>query len=194
MDKVTQGPQTSFYPLPALLIGAMVDGKPNFMTAVYGGLANGKPPMLSVGIVRSRYTWGAIKVGATFSVNIPSAAQAREVDFCGLESGSKVDKIERCGFKVFYGDLKTAPLIEQCPVNLECVAAHIIDLEMHSLVVADIKQTHVSEDCLTEDKPDIGKIKPLAYITSPASQYRVLGEVIAKAFSCGKGLKVSKQS
>ncbi len=189
MKKVTQGPQTSFYPLPTLLIGAMVDGKPNFMTAVYGGLANGKPPMLSVGIVRSRYTWGAIKVGATFSVNIPSAAQAREVDFCGLESGSRVDKIGRCGFKVFYGDLKTAPLIEQCPVNLECVAAHIIDLEMHSLVVADIKQTHVSEDCLTDGALDPMKVDPLVFLTAPARKYVRIGEVVGDAFKMGLDLK-----
>ena len=189
MKKVTQGPQTWIYPLPTLVIGAMVDGKPNFMTAAFGGLANGKPPMLSVGIVRSRYTWGAFKLGATFSVNIPSAAQAREVDFCGLESGSKTDKIERCGFKVFYGDLKTAPLIEQCPVNLECVVAHIIDLEMHSLVVADIKQTHVSEDCLTDGAFDPMKVDPLIYLTGPVRKYVRAGEVVGVPFKTGLDLK-----
>jgi len=189
VKKVTQGPQTFFYPLPVLLIGAMVDGKPNFMTAAFGGLANGKPPMLSVGIVRSRYTWGGIKVGGSFSVNIPSAAQAREVDFCGLESGSKTDKVERCGFTVFYGDLKTAPLIEQCPVNLECVAKHIIDLDMHSLVVADIVQTHVSEDCLTDGALDVMKVDPIVYLTAPARKYVRVGEVIGDAFKMGLDLK-----
>ena len=189
MKKVTQGPATSFYPLPTLLIGAMVDGKPNVMTAVYGGLANGKPPMLSVGIVRSRYTWNAIKVGAAFSVNIPSAKQAREIDYCGIESGSKADKIARCGFTVFYGDLETAPLIEQCPVNLECVATHILDFDMHSLVVADIKQTHVSEDCLTDGVLDPMKVDPLVFLTAPARKYVRVGEVVGDAFKMGLELK-----
>ncbi|MBN1855792.1 MAG: flavin reductase family protein [Dehalococcoidia bacterium] len=188
MNKVTQGPQTSFYPLPVLVIGAMVDGKPNFMTAVYGGLANGKPPMLTVGIVRSRYTWGAIKVGASFSVNIPSAAQAQKVDFCGVESGSKTDKVARCGFKVFYGDLETAPMVEECPVNLECVATHIIDFDMHSLVVADIKQTHVSEDCLTDGALDPMKVDPLVFLTAPARKYVRIGGVVGDAFKIGKEL------
>ncbi len=188
MKKIVQGPQTSFYPLPTLLIGATVDGKPNFMTAVYGGLANGKPPMLSVGIVRSRYTWGGITVGGSFSVNIPSVAQAREVDFCGLESGSKTDKIARCGFTVFYGDLKTAPMVEECPVNLECVAAYIIDLEMHSLVVADIKQTHVSEDCLTNGVLDPLKVDPLIFLTAPARKYVRVGAVVGDAFKMGREL------
>jgi len=189
VKKVTQGPQTSFYPLPTLLIGATVDGKPNFMTAVYGGLANGKPPMLSVGIVRSRYTWGAIKIGCAFSVNIPSVEQAREVDFCGLESGSKTNKAERCGFTVFYGQLESAPMIEQCPVNLECVAAHIIDLGMHSLVVADIVQTHVSEDCLTDGVLDPMKVDPLVFLTAPARKYVRIGGVVGDAFKIGRELQ-----
>jgi flavin reductase (DIM6/NTAB) family NADH-FMN oxidoreductase RutF len=70
---------------------------------------------------------------------------------------------------------------------------HTLDLGSHALFVGRIEETHISEDCLTEGKPDVGKIKPLAYITPPSSQYRVLGEVIARAFSCGKGLKVRKQ-
>jgi flavin reductase (DIM6/NTAB) family NADH-FMN oxidoreductase RutF len=189
VKKVTQGPMTSFYPLPTLLIGAMVDGKPNVMTAVYGGLANGKPPMLSVGIVRSRYTWNAIKVGAVFSVNIPSASQAREIDYCGVESGSKADKIAKCGFTVFYGDLKTAPLIEECPINLECVAAHILDFDMHSLVVADIKQTHVSEECLTDGVLDPMKVDPMVFLTAPARKYVRIGEVLGDAFKMGLELK-----
>ena len=69
---------------------------------------------------------------------------------------------------------------------------HTLDLDSHSLFIGQIEETHISEDCLTEGKPDVGKIKPLAYVTSPASQYQVLGEVIARAFSCGKGLKVGK--
>jgi len=172
-----------------MLIGALVNGKPNFMTAVYGGLANAKPPMLSVGIVRSRYTWSAIKIGAAFSVNIPSAAQAREVDFCGMESGSKTNKVERCGFTVFYGDLKTAPLIEQCPVNLECVAAHIMDFGVHSLVIADIIQTHVSEDCLTDGALDPMKVDPLVFLTAPARKYVRIGAVVGDAFKMGKELQ-----
>jgi flavin reductase (DIM6/NTAB) family NADH-FMN oxidoreductase RutF len=189
VNKVTLGPQTSFYPLPALLIGAMVDGKPNFMTAAFSGLANSNPPMLSVGIVRSRYTWGGIELGGAFSVNVASAAQAREVDFCGLESGSRTDKIERCGFTVFYGELKTAPLIEECPLNLECVAAQIIELPTHSLVIADIKQTHVSEDRLSDGKLDPMKVDPLIYLTAPARKYVRAGEVIGDAFKMGLDLK-----
>jgi len=64
-----------------------------------------------------------------------------------------------------------------------------LDLESHSLIVGKIEETHISESCLTDGKPDISKIKPLTYITAPALQYQGLGEVIAKAYITGEELK-----
>ena len=189
MNKITMGPQTLIYPMPVLLIGSNVDGKPNFMAAAWGGIANGEPPMISVAIRPTRHTFKGIKENSTFSVNIPSADMVREADYCGITSGSRVDKAQVCGFKVFYGKLGNAPLIEQCPVNLECKVMHVLDLGSHSLVVGKIEESHVSESCLTNGKPDVNKVKPMSYITSPATQYQALGEVLAKAFSIGKELK-----
>ena len=185
--KVTKGAQTWLFPLPALLIGAIVDGKPNFMTAAWGSIANAEPPMLCVAIRRSRHTRKGIEVGGAFSVNVASASQAREVDFCGIESGMKTDKVARCGFTVFYGALDTAPLIQQCPLNIECTVAQIHELPTHSLVIADIVQTHVSEDCLTEGKLDVAKLDPIVYVTAPR-KYARLGENVADAFSAGMTL------
>ena len=189
MGKILMGPQTLIYPMPVLLIGAKVDAKPNFMAVAWGGIANGEPPMISVAIRHSRYTYRGIRQNLTFSVNIPASAMVREADYCGITSGSEVNKVEVCRFKVFYGKLGNAPLIEQCPINLECKVMHILDLGSHALVVGRIEETHVSESCLTDGKPDVNKIKPMSYIMSPATQYQALGEVLAEAFSIGNELK-----
>ena len=189
MAKVTLGPQTLIYPAPALLVGANVDDKPNFMTVGWGGIANSDPPMISVAIQHHRYTYRGIKQNMTFSVNIPSADMVREVDYCGMAAGAKVDKVKVCQFRVFYGKLGNAPLIEQCPVNLECAVMHILHLGTHALLVGRIEETHVSEQCLTEGKPDVSQVNPLVYIAAPARQYQALGEVIAKAFTIGNELK-----
>jgi flavin reductase (DIM6/NTAB) family NADH-FMN oxidoreductase RutF len=191
MDKILMGPQTLIYPMPALLVGANVDDKPNFMTVAWSGIANGEPPMISVAIRYTRYTLRGIRQNLTFSVNVPSADMVREIDYCGLTHGSEVNKVEVCQFKVFYGKLSNAPLIEQCPINLECKVVNILDLGSHSLVIGRIEETHISEDCLTNGKPDVSKIKPLSYIRAPAQRYQALGEVIAKAFSIGKEVKGS---
>lgn len=189
MGKIVMGPQTLVYPMPALLVGANIDDKPNFMTVAWGGIANGEPPMISAAIRHTRHTLKGIRQNETFSVNIPSADMVREADYCGITSGSKVNKVEACQFEVFYGKLGNAPLIEQCPVNLECKVIHILDLGSHALVIGRIEETHVSESCLTDGKPDVSKIKPITYIMAPATRYQALGEVLAKAFSVGRELK-----
>ncbi len=188
MAKVQLGPETLVYPMPVFLVGANVGGKPNFMAVAWGGIVNGSPPMVSVSIVSQRYTFKGIRENMVFSVNIPSVDMVKEVDYCGIASGSRVDKVSVCGFRVFYGKLETAPLIEQCPVNLECRVVHIMDMGSNLLVVGRVEETHVSEDCLTDGKPDVTRIRPFAYVTSPAQQYQALGNIIADAFSVGRGL------
>ena len=40
---------SSFYPMPVVLVGAEVEGKANFMTAAFLGIANYKPPVVAYG-------------------------------------------------------------------------------------------------------------------------------------------------
>ena len=191
MGKTKVGPQTLLYPMPVLLIGANVNSKPNFMVCAWGGIANGQPPMISVAIRKDRYTGGGIRQNMAFSVNIPSSDMVKEIDYCGLVTGSEADKAKVCNFKVIYGASSDAPLVEQCPLNLECKVAHILNLGTNSLVVGEIEEVHVSDDCLTDGKPDINKIKPLTFIGAPERKYRALGDVVAEAYSIGKKLKDS---
>jgi flavin reductase (DIM6/NTAB) family NADH-FMN oxidoreductase RutF len=183
MEKVKLGPQTLLYPMPAVLVGAKVDEKSNFMTAAWCGIAAYRPPALSVALRKERYTLKGIKEHGTFSINVPSADMAKKVDFCGIYSGKKKDKSQI--FETFHGVLQTAPLIEECPVNLECKVIHSLDLGSHTLVVVEIVETHISKECLTNGKPDPDKIDPLIY-TPEAQRYQRLGEVIGRAFHMGK--------
>src|SRR3972149_648562 len=180
MAKVTVENKTLVFPMPAFLIGANVDGKPNFMTAAWSGIAGSTPPMITVALQHHRHTLKGMKQNMTFSVNVPSVDLVKETDYCGVVSGSKTDKVADCRFKVFYGKLTTAPMIEQYPVNLECKVMHILDLGSHELVVGRIEETYISEECLTDGKPDVAKIKPIAYV---GRRYVALGEVVGGAFT-----------
>jgi flavin reductase (DIM6/NTAB) family NADH-FMN oxidoreductase RutF len=183
MEKKKLGPQTLLFPMPAVLVGAMVDGKPNFMTAAWCGIAASKPPAISVGLQKVRHTLKGVIEKGTFSINVPSAILARQVDYCGIYSGARRDKSDL--FNIFYGALKTAPLIRECPVNLECRVIHRLDLKSHELVIGEIIDTYVSEDCVTDEKPDPEKIDPLIY-TPGVMKYQRLGEVVGNAFNMGK--------
>ena len=188
MAKIKLGPQSLLYPMPALLVGAQVKGQPNFITVAWGGIACGDPPMISVAIRHTRHSLKGILENKCFSVNVPGADLVREVDYCGIVSGAKTDKVAACNFNVITGKLCGAPLIEQCPINLECELYHTIALGSHVLVIGRITETHISEDCLTNGRPDVEKINPLIYTTAQ-SQYQTLGEVVGKAFSIGNELK-----
>ncbi len=189
MAKVQMGPGTTIYPMPTLLVGANVDGKPNFMTVAWGNIANAEPPMAAVAIRASRYTHIGIEQNKTFSINIPSADLAKEADYCGVASGAKEDKVQKCRFTIFYGTVGTAPMIEQCPINLECRVLHSLELGSHTLYVGRIEEVHVSSDCLTEGAIDVDKVKPLAYLREPWRQYHTIGEMQGKAFRIGLEIK-----
>jgi flavin reductase (DIM6/NTAB) family NADH-FMN oxidoreductase RutF len=190
MKKVQLGPSTMLYPMPALLIGADVDGKPNFMVAAWCGIACSEPPMISVAFQPHRHTLKGVKENRAFSVNVPQVSLMSQTDFCGIFSGkNEPDKAEKMGFEVFYGKTEHAPLIAQCPVNLECKVVITLQLGSHDLVVGEITEVHVSEDALAADgKPDPAKIDPLIF-TVPDRNYRRLGEVVGKAFKAGAELK-----
>jgi flavin reductase (DIM6/NTAB) family NADH-FMN oxidoreductase RutF len=186
MSKTTIGPQTPRYPNPTVLVGSNVNGKPNFAAVAWTGTVNGDPPTISIALQHKRYTLKGIRQNMAFSVNIPSVDIIKETDYCGIVSGSQSDKARDCHFQVFYGSLDSAPLIEQCPVNHECEVLHILNLGSHALIIGRIKETHVSDDCLTDGKPDVMKIKPFFFASG---KYYATGEFIADAFSIGEELK-----
>jgi flavin reductase (DIM6/NTAB) family NADH-FMN oxidoreductase RutF len=182
MSKKKLGPQPMIWPHPAVLVGANTNGKPDFAAVAWTGVAAGSPPCVTIGLQPHRYSLKGIYQNRVFSVNIPSMDMVKETDYCGMVSGKDTDKVKDCKFKVFYGDLKTAPLIEECPVNLECEALHFLNLGSHILVVGKVMETHFSEDCLTDGKPDVAKVKPFAF--GPGGYYPI-GKVFAEAFKVG---------
>ena len=185
------GPQTLLYPMPAVLVGTQVNGKPNFMTAAWCGIASSEPPAISVAVRSARYTFKGISANNTFSINVPSTKMAAKVDYCGIYSGHKTDKSEM--FQVSYGQLDTAPLIQECPVNLECKVIHSLDLGSHELFIGEIVESYIDDDCLNAGKADPAKIDPLIYTTA-VRQYQKLGEVVGRAWHIGKRREVGEEA
>ncbi len=181
MDKITIGPMPYMSVMPTLLVGANVRGKPNYMTAAWATVACLAPPMVCVAVNKVRYTTKGILENKTFSLNVSSTDQVIETDHCGIVSGSHEDKSGV--FHSFYGKLQTAPLAEECPVNIECQFFESVDCGSHLLIIGEVAEIHADRDCLTDGKPDITKIHPIIY--AQAAYYGV-GKEIAAAFSVGK--------
>lgn len=185
MGKIAIGKNVFINPMPVLLIGVKSGKGANFMTVSWVSRVNTNPPMLAVAISKPHYTADLIREARTFSVNIPGADLVDKVDYCGLTSGKDVDKSTL--FHTFYGTLKTAPMIAECPVCLECQLIDTLPLKTNYLFIGEIAGAFGEEKYLTDELPDPEKINPLM-LTMPDSKYRTLGKPVASAWNEGKKL------
>jgi flavin reductase (DIM6/NTAB) family NADH-FMN oxidoreductase RutF len=172
-----------FYPMPCSLVGAKVTGRPNYLTVAWFSMVNPDPPYLAAAMNKAHFTNSGIKENRTFSVNIPSVRMAEVTDYCGIVSGSKVDKSDL--FDTFYGKLETAPMIRECHFNLECRLVQTVELPKEELFIGEIVAAYCDETCLTEGAPDVRKMSPFVLLL-PDRKYLALGEEIGPAWKMGK--------
>ena len=139
------------YPTPTVLVGAVVDGKPNYITIAHIGIVNhARPYLISLSSAKAHYTNAGIKENKAFSVNIPSENQVVKTDYVGIVSGKKTDKSGV--FETFYGKLNNAPMIKECPLNMECRLFDVYDTPTHDLIIGEIVETYADESVLTDEK------------------------------------------
>jgi flavin reductase (DIM6/NTAB) family NADH-FMN oxidoreductase RutF len=170
-------------PMPVLLLGAQVAGKDNFMTLGWCARANANPPMILCSVGNRHYTIQGILETKTFSVNLPSVDMLEKTDYCGIVSGAKTDKSNV--FEVFYGTLKTAPMIKDCPICLECQLVQTIPLPTNTIFIGEIVGVYAEDRVVKEGKPDYLEIDPLL-LTMPDKRYWTLGRYAGDAWSSGK--------
>lgn len=181
--KVELGARNCLYPLPTTLIGALVNGKPNYITIAHVGIMDLES--VSLGINKSHYTNSGIKANKTFSINIPSTKLVKETDYCGLVSGKNKNKADL--FKVFYGKLRTAPMIEECSINMECELIRTVDFPNHDVFIGKIATTYCDPIVLSDGEVDFEKVQPILFSMNGQS-YWTLGKKLGKAWKIGKEL------
>ncbi len=186
MEKISAGKNVFAFPMPVTLLGANVQGKPNFMALGWVSRVNANPPMIGCGVGRHHYTTAGIKENRTFSINVPDRAMMEKTDYCGIVSGEQTDKAGL--FSVFYGGLKTAPMIRECPVCLECRLVQGVNYPTNEFFIGEIVESYTEERYLTDGKPDMKKIDPLL-LSMPDNRYWTLGEHAGDAWKSGKDLK-----
>ena len=186
MRKIKIGNSPFLYPMPMVLVGTVVEDKANFMAVGWVSRVNFNPPMIAVALGKMHYTNKGIHKNMTFSVNVPGIDLMEKVDYCGLVSGEKIDKSQV--FDIFYGDLPSAPMIEQCPLCMECKLFSALDLPSNTLFIGEIVEAYTEERFLTDGKPDIKKIEPFT-LTMPDNNYWKVGQNAGKAWSMGKHFK-----
>lgn len=188
MEKVNLGSNV-FIPMPVTLLGMNIGGKANFMALGWVSRINASPPLIGAAINKFHYSSEGVRETETFSINVPSKDLVKETDYCGLVSGRETDKSEI--FDVFYGKLKTAPMIVECPFTMECKLVEIHEMPSNELLIGEIVESYIGKRYLSGDIPDIKKIDPF-FLSMPDNNYWSVGENVGKAWEIGKKLKLGE--
>ncbi|MBO5907821.1 MAG: flavin reductase family protein [Clostridia bacterium] len=180
-------------PVPAAIVTVGNMEKYGALTVSWTGILATVPPKTYVSIRPSRNSYPILKEGGEFVVNLPSADMARAVDYIGIYSGKKVDKLEKCALTKVKSERVDAPTVAECPIALECVVSEVIPMGSHDVFVADIVSVSAREDLIdAEGKIRFDRANLLAYAHG---EYFLLGEKVGRfGFSTDKGEEKRKKS
>jgi len=184
--KIERKPSTALLPTPVVLLSVAGHGreKPNIITLAWAGIVCSDPPMLSVAIRPSRHSHRLVNAAREFVVNVPRAEQLEQVDLAGVWSGVEHDKFEELGLTAVPANAVAAPLIEECPINIECVVRHQLALGAHDLYIAEIVAVDYDEDVLdARGRVRTHTLSPVAYVEG---EYWSLGERIGSYGAAAK--------
>lgn len=186
MAKVNIGEQAYVLPMATTILGTQLEDRPNFMALGWLTRVNYLPPMLGVAVNKGHGSHAAILDTGEFSVNFPTVEMLEVTDYVGLVSGKRVDKSNL--FTLFYGELKKAPMISECPLTMECKLVQTVELPSNSFFIGEIVAGYSEERFLEDGVPDIGRISPLL-LSMPDNRYWSVGEMVGRAWSDGKKLR-----
>ena len=187
--KKSIGAHPIVYPTPVFVVGTYdLEGKPNVMTAAWGGICCSAPPCVSIALREATYTYGNILERKAFTISIPSEKYVKEADYFGIASGKRVDKFAATGLTPAKSEVVDAPYVDEFPFILECQLLRSVEIGGHTQFIGEIRDAKVDEDVIKDGGPLIEKITPLILALDNMSYYGV-GKCMAKAFSIGREIE-----
>ncbi|WP_347559863.1 flavin reductase family protein [Clostridium sp. AM58-1XD] len=187
MQKVLWKPGNMVYPVPAVMVSvADREGNKNILTVAWTGTVCSDPPMAYISVRPERYSYHMIRETKEFVINLTTKDLAAATDYCGVRSGRDVDKWKE--MKLTPGKAKkiSAPIIEECPVNIECKVTEVKELGSHHMFLAKVVAVTVDSRYLDgKGRFDLKKAGLMAY---SHGEYTELGKTLGTfGFSVKKG-------
>lgn len=175
------GNTLALYPTPLVVVGTMVNGKPNWVLVGHVGIIGHDRVMVS--LAKQHYTNQGIKETGKLSINIVDKKLLPLADRAGCVSGTQVDKSDLFAYVI---DDFGVPMIENAPVVMECSVDDTYITEGFESFICKIHRTFAEERILNDGgKINYHAFKPVLF-EMPAYEYIATGEVIGKCMSFGK--------
>ena len=165
-------------PLPPALVSVGTEERSNLITIGWTGITSTVPPTTYISVRPERYSHKLLMENGEFVIHLASEELAPIVDFCGMYTGEKVDKFEKCNLTKVESTYVSCPTVKECPLAIECRVREVKSLGSHDVFFADILGVSVDESLFD----DTGKIHLewahlIAYMHG---EYFALGKKIGK--------------
>ena len=120
MARIKWRGSTLLSPVPAALVTVGTEERANVLTVAWCGIVCSQPPVTYISVRPERYSYGLLCEGGEFVIHLTNEALVRATDYCGVYTGAKVDKFEKCGLTKIPSTEVAPPTIAEAPLALEC--------------------------------------------------------------------------
>lgn len=151
MAKITWKGSALLAPVPPVMVTCGDMEKSNIITVGWTGIINTHPPRVSIAVRPTRHSYQIIKDSGEFIIHLTPASLIRECDYCGIYTGAKVDKFAKTGLHKASASVVACPIIEECPLALECRVIDILPQGTHDLFLAEVVAVDVEDSILDEN-------------------------------------------
>ena len=139
------------YPLPAVMVSVSDgEGNDNIITVAWAGTVCTNPPMVSISVRPSRFSYDMLRKTGEFVINLTTEKLAYATDYCGVRSGRDVDKFQEMHLTPQPSEKVKAPGIAESPVNIECRVTQVLELGTHDMFLAEVVAVRVDDDYMDE--------------------------------------------
>ena len=186
------GPVERLYPMPCVLVLGGTQAENDMLAVAWINIISSTPPTIAMGLRKTRRTLELIRQTGEFTVNVPDTSMAAAVDFCGITTGRKTDKLEATGLTLEPSAVIATPIVAECPFNLECRVTQEVEVGEYVVLLGEVVESHAEERVLTAgtDVVEMDELDPLVYIAG-SREYRGLGAKVADAYAIGHTVKGS---
>lgn len=179
MGKQHWKPGNMLNPVPAVMVSVTdKEGKSNIITVAWAGTVCTNPPMVSISVRPSRYSYQILEETGEFVINLTNESLVKECDYCGVVSGRDVDKFAKTGLTPIPMEHVHAMGIDESPVNMECKITEKRELGSHTMFIAEVVGVTVDDQYMDET----GKfhINESGLVMYSHGEYFALGKKLGK--------------
>ena len=193
MGKQSWKPGNMLNPVPAVMVScADKGGKPNIITIAWAGTVCTNPPMVSISVRPTRYSYDMIRETGEFVINLTTEKLTRACDYCGVVSGREVDKFAKTGLTPLAVEGVSAPGIAESPVNIACRVVEERALGSHTMFLAEVVGVTADEKYM--DETGRFDINGTGLIMYSHGEYFSAGSSASSATACRRKSRAAAQS